>query len=134
MNVTKIKGRTIMKGDAQAEAIVSEAPLSLAYIDETGAIRDTTHYLYGQVIKDKVLVLPALKGSATQELALAGLVQTGRAPKGIVALEADTRLITAAIFCEVPVMDKLEKNPLEAINTGDLVRINANEGIVEVQK
>ena len=134
MNVIKIKGRTITKGDVKAEAIVSTAPLSLAYVDATGAILDTTHYLYGQIIKDKILVLPALKGSATQELALAGLVQTDRAPKGIVALEADTRLITAAIFCEIPVMDKLEKNPLEAISTGDLVRINANEGIVEVQK
>ena len=134
MSITIIKGRTIMKGNAQAEAIVSTAPLSLAYVDSKGTILDTTHYLYGQMIKDKILVLPSLKGSATQELALAGLVQTGRAPKGIIALEADTRLITAALFCEIPVMDKLEKNPLEAISTGDLVRINADEGIVEVQK
>lgn len=134
MSRTIIKGRTIMKGNVQAEAIVSTAPLSLAYVDSKGAVLDTTHYLYGQMIKDKILVLPSLKGSATQELALAGLVQTGRAPKGIIALEADTRLITAALFCEIPVMDKLEKNPLEAISTGDLVRINADEGIVEVQK
>lgn len=134
MKVTEIRGRTIMKGDVKAEAIVSTAPLSFAYVDSTGAIRDRTHYLYGQVIKDKILVLPALKGSATQDLALAGLLQTGRAPKGIIALEADGRLLAAAMFCEIPAMDKLEINPLEEIKTGDIVRINANLGIVEVQK
>ena len=135
MSVTTIKGRTIMKGDIQAEAIVSRTPLSFGYVDSTtGTITDKAHYLYGQIIKDKILVLPTLKGSATQELVLAGLVQTGRAPKGIIALEADTRLITAAVFCEIPTMDKLEINPLEAISTGDSVRINADKGIVEVQK
>ena len=134
MSVTTIKGRTIMKGDAQAEAIVAKTPLSFLYIDSTGAVLDKTQDLYGQVIKDKILVVPALKGSSMQELSLAALVQSGRAPKGIIALEADARLITAALFCEIPTMDKLEKNPLEAISTGDLVRINADKGIVEVQK
>ena len=134
MSVTTIKGRTIMKGDVQAEAIVAKTPLSFAYIDDAGAVLDSTQDLYGQVIKDKILVLPTLKGSSMQELALAALVQSGRAPRGIIALEADTRLVTAALFCEIPVMDKLEGNPLEAINTGDLVRINADKGVVEVQK
>jgi len=31
-------------------------------------------------------------------------------------------------------MDQLEENPLELIKTGDIVRINADKGIVEVQK
>ncbi len=134
MSVTTIKGRTIMKGDVQAEAIVAKTPLSFLYVDSTGGVLDKTQDLYGQVIKDKILVVPTLKGSSMQELSLAALVQSGRAPKGIIALEADTRLITAALFCEIPTMDKLEKNPLEAISTGDLVRINADKGIVEVQK
>jgi len=134
MSVTTIKGRTIMKGDVQAEAIVAKTPLSFLYVDSKGAVLDKTQDLYGQVIKDKILVVPTLKGSSMQELSLAALVQSGRAPKGIIALEADARLITAALFCEIPTMDKLEKNPLEAISTGDLVRINADKGIVEVQK
>ena len=134
MSVTTIKGRTIMKGDVQAEAIVTRTPLSFSYIDDAAAVLDSTHDLYGQIIKDKILVIPTLKGSAMQELALAALVQSGRAPKGIVASEADSRLIAAALFCEIPTMDRLEKNPLEVINTGDLVRINADNGIVEVRK
>jgi predicted aconitase with swiveling domain len=69
-----------------------------------------------------------------QELALAALVQRGIAPRGIITSDADTRLITAALFCEMPLMDKLEKNPLEAITTGDFVRMNADKEIVEIQR
>ena len=134
MKVT-IKGRTIVKGDVQAKAIVSKAPLSFTYVKpETGAVIDTTQELYGQIIKDKILVLPTLKGSAHQPFSLYHLVQKGIAPKGIIALEADTRLMAAAIYCDICLMDKLEENPLEAISTGDLVRVNADKGIVEVEK
>ena len=124
-----------MKGDVQAEAIVSKAPLSLTYVDpDTGAITDTTQELHGQSIKGKILVLPTLKGSAQQPFSLYVLVQNGVAPKGLIALKADTRLMAAAMYCDIPLMDELEKNPLEAISTGDLVRLNANKEIVEVQK
>jgi len=134
MTIT-IKGRTIMKGDVQAKAIVSKTSLSFTYIDpDTGAVTDATQELHGQSIKDKILVLPVLKGSAQQPFSLYQLVQNGAAPKGLIALEADTRLIASAIYCEIPLMDKLEENPLEAITTGDLVRINADKGIVEIQK
>ena len=123
-----------MKGDVQAEAIVTRTPLSFTYVDpDTGTVADTTHELYGQTIKDKILVLPALKGSAHQPFTLYQLVQNGIAPKGLIAVEADTRLIGAAIFCEIPLVDKLEKDPLEAISTGDIVHLNADKGIVEIQ-
>lgn len=134
MRIQTMKGRTIVKGNVEAEALVAKIPLSLAYIDHTGAILDSTHELYGQTIKDKILVVSGLKGSSMQELALAALVQRGIAPRGIITLDADTRLITAALFCEIPLMDKLEKNPLEAITTGDFVRMNADKEIVEIQR
>jgi len=123
-----------MPGDVKAEALVSQEPLSLSYVDENGVISDHTHHLHGKVVKNKILLAPALKGSAYQDLSLADLVKNGRAPKGIIVLEADTRLLTAALFCELPTMDRLETNPLEAVSTGDLIRLNASEGFVEIEK
>ena len=129
-----IKGRAITGGDVQAEAIVTGRPVSFTYIDpETGKVVDTTHDLYGQSIKDKILVLPELKGSAMQPFSLFNLVQNGIAPKGLIAVDADTRLIAAAMYCGIPLVDRLEENPLEVISTGDLVRLNASEGVVEIQ-
>lgn len=124
-----------MKGDVQAEAIVSTHPLSFTYIDpHTGVVADATQELHGQSIKGKILVLPWLKGSAMQPFSLYQLIRDGVAPKGLIAVEADTRLMAAALYCETPLMDNLQKNPLEVIATGDVVRVNADKGIVEVQK
>ena len=118
----------------RGEAVVAHEPVSFGYIDENGRVIDTTHHLCGEIVKDKILVMPTLKGSATQELVLIGLVQKGRAPKGIIAVEADTRLATSALFAEIPAMDKLETNPLEVINTGDIVHLNADKGFIEIKK
>ncbi|MCP4754819.1 MAG: DUF126 domain-containing protein [Proteobacteria bacterium] len=134
MNTDRIKGRVIMNGDVEAESLVSREPISLSYIDENGFIVDRTHHLNGQVIKNKILVFPALKGSAYQELNAADLARNGLAPKGMIALDADTRLLTSALFSEIPTMDQLEADPLEAINTGDIVRLNADEGFIEIKK
>jgi len=134
MSIT-IKGRTIMGGNVQAEAVVSKTPLSLTYINpDTGAVDDSTQELNGQIIKGKILVLPALKGSAQQPFSLYQLVQNGVAPQGLIALEADARLMAAAMFCDIPLMDEMQKNPLEVISTGDIVHLNADRGVVEVQK
>lgn len=132
MSVKSMKGRVIAAGEAQAEAIVSRMPLSLTYIDSTGAVVDHTSDLFGQNIRGKILVLPVLKGSALQEWSLVALKQQGLVPKGIVTVEADTRLVVASVFCEIPTIDKLDQDPLKAIRSGDLVRVNANEGVVEV--
>lgn len=130
-----IKGRAVMRGDVQAEAIVTKEPLSFTYIDpDTGTVIDTTHMLHGQNIKDKILILPMIKGSAMQPFSLYQLVKKRVAPKGLIALEADVRLMVAAIYCEIPLIDKLEKNPLEIISTGDLVHLNGDKGMIEVWK
>jgi len=134
MNTDRINGRVIMKGDVEAESLVSREPISLSYIDENGAVVDRTHHLNGQIITNKILVFPALKGSAYQELNAADLVRNELAPKGMIALDSDTRLLTSALFSEIPTMDQLETDPLEVINTGDIVHMNADKGFIEIKK
>jgi len=43
-------------------------------------------------------------------------------------------LTMVAIMNDIPMMHKLDKNPLEVIQTGDYVIMNATEVIVEVIK
>jgi hypothetical protein len=127
-----LKGRVIAAGDAEGEALVSQGALSLTYVDQNGAVVDHTSDLFQKNIQGKILVLPGLKGSALQEWSLVSLKQQGLVPKAIVAVEADTRMVVASVFCEIPTIDKLDQDPLKAIRTGDMVRVNANEGVVEI--
>ena len=40
----------------------------------------------------------------------------------------------ASIVLDLPTVDGLDKNPLEVIETGDWVKVDAEKGIVEVTK
>ena len=37
-------------------------------------------------------------------------------------------------MANIPMVDKLDKDPLQVIETGDHVKLNADEGMVEVVK
>jgi hypothetical protein len=42
--------------------------------------------------------------------------------------------VTMAIIIDIPLVDRLNKNPCEVIETGDWVRVDAQRGTVEVTK
>jgi predicted aconitase with swiveling domain len=39
-----------------------------------------------------------------------------------------------AIVLDIPLVDRLDKNPCEVIETGDYVRVDGAKGVVEVTK
>lgn len=137
-----LKGRSITSGVAEGEALVTHQFFGFTHGVEptTGRVSDERHEWVGQNIKGKVLVFPYGKSSSTGGLFILEAVRCGNAPAGLINIETDPVIgagfIMAEIFYnkEVPVMDKFDRDPLKAIKTGDYVRIDANEGIVEVTK
>jgi len=43
-------------------------------------------------------------------------------------------LATGAIISGIPLVDRVQENPLEAIETGDFVKVDADSGLVTVIK
>ncbi len=60
------------------------------------------------------------------------LVQNSLAPKAMIVKDIETVLIVTAFIAQVPLVDRLEKNPFEAIHTGDLVKVDADNCAVTV--
>ncbi|MEM4521579.1 MAG: hypothetical protein QXF23_07655, partial [Candidatus Bathyarchaeia archaeon] len=54
--------------------------------------------------------------------------------KAIINVKAETVVAVSAIITSTPMVHLLEKNPLEIIETGDYVVVDANNGVVEVIK
>ena len=134
MPETILKGHKVSKGKAKGEALVSRAPISFmgGVNPETGIIIDKGHELEGASVTDKILVFPVGKGSTSGSYQLYTLVHFGKAPKGIINRRADSVVAIGAIIGDIPMMDRLEQDPLEIIKTGDLVEIDADQGIVKV--
>ncbi|MEE9151679.1 MAG: DUF126 domain-containing protein [Thermoplasmata archaeon] len=125
-----MKGRMIYPGNVEGEAIVSKEPIGFyGGIDaKTGIVIEKGHELEGENVKDKILVFPFGKGSTVGSYVIYGLKKNGVAPKAIVNKETETIVATGVILAGIPCVDGIE---IEQIKTGDKLKVNADEGIVE---
>ena len=127
-----MKGRIILKGTAQEEALVTSQPISFyGGVDpNTGEVIEKGHELKGKSVKGKILVFPTGKGSTVGSYTLYRLKKNGAAPAGIINEECETVVAVGAIISEIPCVDKINTSK---IKTGDLIRIE-NDVVTLIQK
>lgn len=130
----KLKGHKINGGKVEGEAIVCNDAFSfLGDFDPTsGNCLIKRPELEGKSMIDKVLVCPTGKGSSRGPLNTYRAMKLKKSPKAIVCIEAEPVLAAAAMVANMPMVDRLDKNPLEVIKTGDWVKVDGDNGIVEV--
>jgi len=130
----RVRGRVISRGFAEGEALVSRSRISfLGDVDfRTGEVVAEDLDIYGENVSGKVLVFPGGRGSTVGTYVLLRMKKLGTAPKAILNVETEPIIAVGSIIAEIPLMDRLDVNPLEIIRTGDWVRVNALEGWVEV--
>ncbi len=119
------------KGYAAGEALVSEQPISwapFAIPNDTGIISIFGHKLKGQSVKDKIVIYPTVYGSTTGSIGLFFKVKESKVgPKAIICRQVHAIDIGGAIAAEIPAVDSLDQDPIQAIKTGDWVEIRAAE-------
>jgi uncharacterized protein len=135
----KYTGRIISRGKAEGEAQVSSKPLSLmgSVLDlTTGVVTLGGHELEGQCMKDKILIYDTDYMSTSGAFGLLNMVQVYHCgPKGIIWRDAHNICASAAIYANLPAMDRLREGPpWKRIKTGDWVSLDAEHGIVEVTR
>ena len=131
-----LKGRCISKGKGEGEALVSREPISfVGGVDpDTGVVVERGHELEGKCIKGKVLIFPHGKGSTAGSWIIYATSRRGTAPSAIINARGEPIIVTGAVIGKIPMVDMVEPDPFDVIETGDFVRVNADEGIVEVIK
>ena len=137
-----LQGRGLVGGIVEGEALVSRESLVWSHgIDPaSGRIVDVRVAVCGECVKDKVLVYPLGKGSTSGATWMLETTRCGNAPKAILNRETELIILTGALLSgalydvTIPVVDRLEQNPDEVIETGDWVKIDGTLGVVEVTK
>ena len=130
----RIQGRTISKGCAEGKALVTREPLSfLGGVDsKTGVVMERGHELEGRSLKDKILLFPQGKGSTVGSYVLYQMKKNNTAPVGIINLKAEEVVATGAIISGIPMLDSLKRDPYEILKDGMKVRLDADQGFIEV--
>jgi predicted aconitase with swiveling domain len=132
----RLKCHKIVGGYGEGEALVSHEPICFYLTDpKTGIVREKTHELAGKNLANKVLVFPSGKASSVVQIdGLFKLASHNLAPQAMIVKDVETVLIVSAVLAKVPLVNKLEEDPFEAIHTGDLVKVDAERGMITVRK
>jgi predicted aconitase with swiveling domain len=128
-----LRGRRVMGGSAEGEALVSVEPVSFyGGVDpETGCVTEPGHCCCGENISGRVFVFPTGKGSTVGSYVIYRMKKLGTAPAAIVNVETEAIIATGCVISDIPLVDKLDGDPLKTIRTGMRVRVNGDEGLVE---
>ncbi len=131
-----IRGRKVVGGLVEGEALVTRQTISGwgGINSMTGTVIENHHELKGISFAGKVLVFPGAKGSSGWSGAFHTTKLTGSAPLAMLFNVTTTKAALGAVVLRVPTMTDFESDPLDAIATGDWVRVDADLGLVQVWK
>lgn len=141
-NTVILKGRGLVDGITEGEALVSQDSLVWSHgVDPaSGKIDDVRVQLCGTCVKDKILIYPLGKGSTSGATWMLENTRYGNAPKAIINRESELIIVAGALLSGalydtvIPVVDRLDQDPLQVIETGDWVKVDGTNGVVEVTK
>jgi predicted aconitase with swiveling domain len=131
-----LHGRKVVGGCVEGEALVTKETISgWGGIDAVkGTIVDLRHELAGKSFAGKVLVFQGAKGSS----GWSGLFHQARlnkvGPLAMIYNETTTKIALGAIVTRAPAITDLDQDPTDVIATGDWVKVDADNGIVEITK
>lgn len=132
----KLKGHKVAGGKVEGEAVVSTEPFSFLgdIAPDTGICNIKRSELEGISLVGKIIVCPTGKGSTRGPLTAYRAAKNRVAPAGILCIEAEPVLAAGAIAARIPMVDRLKKSLVETIQTGDWIKIDGDQGKVEVIK
>ncbi|MCK9152615.1 DUF126 domain-containing protein [Methanobacterium alcaliphilum] len=125
--------RIISHGKASGEAMVSQDPISFlgGVNPDTGEVIDPKHQLKGEIIKDKILIIPGGKGSTVGSYVIFQMAKNKTSPKAIICLKAEPIIATGAIMANIPMVDQVEGD-IMGLSSGLQIEVDAEKGQVKI--
>lgn len=130
MKKMEIKARSISRGKATGEALVSSEPIGfLGGVDpQNGIVIEKNHPLEGKNVAGKVLVFPNGKGSTVGSYVLLQLSKNKKAPAAIINMSAEPIIAVGAIISKIPMVDRPEKDIHALLKDGKRITVDGDNG------
>ena len=136
MTIIVLRGRKVVEGCAEGEALVTRDTLSGwgGVEPADGTIIERRHELFGQSFKDKVLVFPGAKGSSGWSIVFHRARLLDSVPRALVFRDMTSKVALGAVVMHIPAVTDLDQDPLTVIESGDWVKVDGDAGTVEITK
>ena len=142
-----LKGRGLSGGIVEGEVLVTKQPFSISAAftipllgkgSRRCKVSDRTHELYGQDVKDKILIFPIPIGTTTLGFVLLETIVRKMGPKAIICEKAEPLMSSGALIAEIffdlkfPIIDQISFDELQKIENGTIIKVNGDKGLVEI--
>ena len=128
-----LHGRAVSGGKAEGYALVCPDSITgWGGISNDGVIIEPHHIHRGESIKGRIVLLPGGKGSVGWSCHYTMLKILGNAPAAWVLSHADSRTGVAVVTMEIPAVCDFDADPFEVIRDGDWLKVDGDNGTVEV--
>lgn len=142
------EGRSLSRGIVEGEALTTSQPFSISAAFTFPLIQkspkckvaDRTHELYRKDVKDKILIFPYPIGTTTLGFVLLETIVRGIGPKAIICEKGEPLMSSGALIADIfydkvfPIIDQISFSDLETIESGTEVRVNGDEGYIEIME
>lgn len=129
------EGRTLVAGDAEGAVVVLGEPLSFwgGMDPATGRVTDRRHLQVGADLRERILVMPAGRGSSSSSSVLAEAIRAGTAPAGIILREVDGivalgALVAAELYGRHHPVVVVADEAYHGLHSATMIRIEALDG------
>ncbi len=144
---TILKGTGIVGGHGNGTALVTRTPINFTAAltkpenilkSRRDELRDRHHDLFGQKIREKVLVFPSSIGSTESGLVLLEIAYRRIAPAAMIVQQSDPLLVSGTILAGIwfgrgmPVVAYSEEDLFDKICTGAHVGVDGDSGNIEI--
>ena len=118
----------------EGEALVMREGFSPRYdLDRiSGVISRIGHSVEGLSVRDRILVIPTVKGGVAAGWAFFDLLHKGIAPKGLVFGRLNPVMVQGAVLAKMPITEGWSVNALDVIATGDRIRLDPEARTITV--
>jgi predicted aconitase with swiveling domain len=98
-----------------------------------GVIHDQVHELFGQSIKNVILIFPNAIGSSVGAYSIYSLRLNGVAPLSMICSnKTDITTASGCAISHIPVVELIEPAMISLVQSGSYISVNADEGIITV--
>jgi hypothetical protein len=128
-----IHGRCVVPGVIKGEALVTRHTISGwgGVNPMKGTVIESRHELNGTSFAGKILVFPGAKGSSGWSSIFHMTRLAGTAPLALLFNVTTTKAALGAVVLRVPSMTDFDRDPLNLVENGDWLRVDATQGRVE---
>ncbi|AJW69713.1 aconitase X swivel domain-containing protein [Nitrosopumilus adriaticus] len=126
--------KVLVAGKAQGTVLKSTNPINfLGTVDKkTGIISDNNHDLYGESIKDVILVFPSGVGSSVGAYTIYSIKSNNSAPLAMICQKADLTVATGCALANIPLVT-ISNEEFESIKTGMKLSLDTDSNLIQYQ-